>query len=355
MKHEVSSAEVLRQRGARHTVDANKPYAVVQEQEAYGDGPLAAVTTIFLTAAECPLHCTMCDLWKNTLSVPTPPGAIPQQIRRALDGSPRRGWLKLYNSGSFFDRRSIPEADYPEIASLCQGFERVIVENHPRFGARRVSRFAEMLDGRLEIAVGLESVQPGTLRRLNKRMTRCDFDAFAKRLHSLKIDLRVFLMLRPPWTDEAEAVQWTVVSAKHAIAYGARHISIIPARDGNGWMDEARRQGVFTPPSTGSLERAFEQSLKIATRFSDSSLADRADAVPHFPAARDDPQRAWTLHGRSSQIRPRPIVTVDLWDWDRLASCAHCSVRRRERLEAMNLRQSLLPAVDCQACDTRNG
>lgn len=354
MKSEVSSAEVLQRRGTRHPVDTAKPYAVVQEQEACGDGPPAAVTTVFLTASECPLHCVMCDLWKNTLSFPTPLGMIPQQIRQALKGRPRRGWLKLYNSGSFFDRRSIPEADYSEIAALCKGFERVIVENHPRVGARQISRFAEMLDGRLEIAVGLESVQPGMLRRLNKQMTRSDFDGFATRLRSLGIDLRVFLMLRPPWTDAAEAVRWTVLSVKHAIAYGARHISIIPARDGNGWMDDARRQGIFTPPSTDSLEQTLTQSLECARRFSAASLADEYSALPLFAAGRGDREQAMPLHKPHVRKRPQPIVTVDLWDWDQLASCAHCSRRRRERLEAMNLRQSPLPAIDCQICATRN-
>ena len=40
--------------------------------------------------------------------------------------------LKLYNSGSFFDGRAIPEEDYPRIASLVSHFETVIVESHPK-------------------------------------------------------------------------------------------------------------------------------------------------------------------------------------------------------------------------------
>ncbi len=311
-----TNAEVLARRGPRHPVDSQHAVAVVDEQEARPGGQPVRVTTLLLTAAECPLRCAMCDLWKQTLAGPTPPGAIPRQIERALENRPRSGWIKLYNSGSFFDPRSIPPSDYAAIAELCDGFERVIVENHPRFGRTRIASFARQLSGQLEIAVGLESVQPGLLRRLNKRMTRDDFDRFARQLAAAGIDLRVFLMLRPPWTAETEARRWTLLSVKHAIAYQARHISLIPARDGNGWMEAAHHEGLFLSPSASSLEMVFDEALSFVGRH-----------------------------------RPKAIVTVDLWDWERLAACASCAAARRQRLAEMNRSQVPLPPIRC-ACRT---
>ena len=58
----------------------------------------------------------MCDLWKNTLTETVPVGAIPAQIEYALARLPAARVIKLYNSGSFFDPRAIPVADYPAIA-----------------------------------------------------------------------------------------------------------------------------------------------------------------------------------------------------------------------------------------------
>jgi radical SAM enzyme (TIGR01210 family) len=308
-----TNAEVLARRGPRHPVDPRRAIAVVDEHEArYGEEPIR-VTTLLLTASECPLRCAMCDLWQNTLAEPTPPGAIPHQIEQALADRPRSGWIKLYNSGSFFDPQSIPPSDYAAIAALCDGFERVIVENHPRFGRTRIEPFARQLSGQLEIAVGLESVQPGLLRRLNKRMTRSDFDRFARQLAAAEIDLRVFLMLRPPWSEEVEAMRWTLLSVKHAVAYGARHVSLIPARDGNGWMEAARRDGLFRPPSAVSFETVFDEALTFVRRHA-----------------------------------AKTIVTVDLWDWERLADCPHCAAPRRQRLAAMNRSQTRLPPVRCR-------
>ncbi|MEE2935120.1 MAG: Fe-S oxidoreductase [Planctomycetota bacterium] len=233
------------------SLSADSPYHVVRELEPDGHGGQVETTAIFLTASRCPIGCSMCDLHRFTLDKSTPVGAIPRQIRRGLNGSSRGaadgpsrrssdgcasgGWVKLYNSGNFFDPQSIPASDYGEIAKLCGGFERVIVENHPRFGEERLKQFQKDLRQPLEVAVGLETVQPRWLARMKKQMTRDQFDRYAAQLHQLRIDLRVFLIVGVPGVEIKEAIRWARLSLRHAIRAGARHVSMIPARDGNGW------------------------------------------------------------------------------------------------------------------------
>lgn len=177
----------------------------------------------------------MCDLHQNTLPTATPARAIERQIRAALVRMPSASWIKLYNSGNFFDPGSIPPQDYQAIADCCRPFDRVIVENHPRFGASRHERFQDQVETQLEIAVGLETVQPRWLSRMRKQMTRDEFDRYAKRLRRLGIDLRVFLIVGVPGVTAREATRWARLSVRHAAANGARHISLIPARFGHGW------------------------------------------------------------------------------------------------------------------------
>src|SRR5207249_5505867 len=95
------------------------------------NGEIVPVATIFLTNRECPWKCLMCDLWRDTLTVSAPPGAIAAQLDYALERLPPARHVKLYNSGSFFDRQAIAPAEYPAIAARVRGFERVIVECHP--------------------------------------------------------------------------------------------------------------------------------------------------------------------------------------------------------------------------------
>ena len=220
-------------------LDPNRPYAYLSEREPYrdelGKTKVVDVNTVFLTASRCPIGCTMCDLHLNTLPHPTEPGAILKQIDFAKNRLGDATWIKLYNSGNFFDPASIPPDDYAEIARRCQNYERIIIENHPRFGTRRHEMFRDQVGVQLEVAVGLETVQPRMLDRLHKKMSRDDFDQYARFLSQIGLDLRVFLIVGAPGLSVSESLRWARLSVRHAVAAGARHVSLIPARSGHGW------------------------------------------------------------------------------------------------------------------------
>ncbi|MBN9120169.1 MAG: radical SAM protein [Planctomycetes bacterium] len=244
-------------------MSADRPYAHLVEPEPAADGRLVDVATLFLTNRECPFRCLMCDLWKNTLAESVAPGQIPEQIRWALGQLPPAKHLKLYNAGSFFDPRAIPPEDYAEVARLCEPFERVVVECHPRLAGRRCREFRAMLAGELEVAMGLETVHPDVLPRLNKRMT---LDDFARAAHDLRADgiaIRAFILVRPPFLTDEEGVEWAKRSLDYAFARGAECCSLIPTRDGNGAMEELARRGHFAPPSLDALEVAMEYGLSL--------------------------------------------------------------------------------------------
>jgi hypothetical protein len=144
----------------------------------------------------------MCDLWKNTLTTSVGRGQIAAQIRWALERLPPARHLKLYNAGNFFDPRAIPPGDYAGIARLAAPFARVIVECHPRLIGRRCWEFRRLLAGELEVALGLETVHPEVLPRLNKRMTLDDFATAVRTLRARAIATRAFILVRPRgrWT-----------------------------------------------------------------------------------------------------------------------------------------------------------
>jgi hypothetical protein len=279
-----SPQEVLASRGdavvvdlERRNRDANRPNSVFVELEAAnrhrGQQPeMTQVLTLLLASSECSLRCTMCDLWRNTLNEPTPPGALPEQIRfglrywREQTGRGSGGTIKLYNSGNFFDPRTTPSVDDDEILRLCEPFDRVVVENHPLIGTRRLFEFGKRLRGKLEIAVGLECIAPRMLDRLNKRLRPGQFFQFAKHLKEASIDLRVFLIHGLPWLAPAESYAWTIASARFAAAAGARHISLLPCRTGNGFMDRLAREGMFCPPTRKQM-RVVMDALENDLRF----------------------------------------------------------------------------------------
>ncbi len=252
---------ILARRGPRAQVDPQKPYAFLVEPECQFDGTLEDVATIFITNKECPFRCLMCDLWTHTTTTSVPSGAIPRQIQYALERLPPAPHIKLYNAGNFFDAKAIPPRDLPGAAELVKHHRTVIIECHPRLISRRCLDFADRINGRLEVALGLETVDPNVLPRLNKRMTLEDFQEAARFLIENNIAVRAFILLRAPFQSEADGLRWAKRSIDFAFECGVECCVIIPTRPGNGAMDELQAAGRFAPPSLSSLEEAVTYGI----------------------------------------------------------------------------------------------
>lgn len=300
-------------RGPREKVDAWRAQAVFDEEETAAAGVGVAARVMILTGSECRFTCSMCDLWRHTLPGPTPLGSLPAQIQHGLARPPAAAdmprWIKLYNGSNFFDDRNVPRQDVPQIARLVAAFERVVVENHPRLCGAEPARFRAELGGRLEVAMGLESIHPQAITRLNKQMSLDDFAAACQRLRSDDIDTRAFVLLGVPGVSPEDAVAWCLKSVAFALDCGVRHVSIVPLRGGNGWIDHQLSAGTVALPTAHDVEATATQALAL----------------------------------------PRPatcVITIDLWDFARLTgTCTTCLAARQQRLAAMNLTQKALPAT----------
>ena len=295
---------------AKNPVDPRRPYAFLVERERAESGEVVDVATVFLTNRECPWRCVMCDLWKNTTDRPAPLGAIPEQIDFALDRLPPARQIKLYNSGNFFDAGAIPPGDHRAIAERVRRFERVVVENHPKLCGEACPRFRDLLGVPLEVAMGLETVHPQVLPRLNKQMTLDDFARAVEFLLRSAIAVRAFILLRPPFLSEDEGLEWAVRSAEWAFSRGVGCCVLIPTRGGNDLLEPLAAAGQFAPPTLRSLEQALERGLAMR----------------------------------------RGRVFADLWDVERIFDCPACSRDRADRLARMNLTQEIEPPVACGRC-----
>lgn len=293
-------------------IDAYTAQGALLEDERRPCGQVERALTVFLSGAECPFTCSFCDLWRYTIDGPSRPGALTMQLERVLRGhtgdAPDR--LKLYNASNFFEPRAVPSEDVVGMATLAARFAAVTVESHANTIGPSTLAFARRLAGRLEVAMGLETIHPVAMTHLNKRL---DLDRFARAADLLKsndIDLRVFVLLGAPYVPAEKSVEWTRRTVEHAVARGAAVVSIIPVRGGNGEMERLQAAGAFTPPTLPQLEDAVDACL--------------------------------SLEGA--------VVTADLWDVERLPACATCRPARVERLRRLNVSARAEPRVACSAC-----
>jgi len=298
---------IVSHRGKKNIVDPDRPYHYFIEKEGVIPGAIDDVSTILLTNSECPFRCLMCDLWKNTTDKPIGKGAIPSQIRYALSNLPVAKHVKLYNSGSFFDPGAISVDDYEEIARLVNHFETVIMESHPIFIGRYSLHFRDLLKPALQVAIGLETVNPEILARLNKKMRLIDFENAVSFLNSHGVSTRAFILLRPPFLSEEEGVYWAKKSIDFAFRAGVATCSIIPVRSGNGAMDVLSDLHYFLQPDIKSLEEVIEYGIGLKSG----------------------------------------AVLADLWDIERFSSCNRCLEMRKEKLLQMSLNQKIYPRIDC--------
>ncbi len=308
----ITDHDILAARPGKNSVDPWRPYAFLVEPEHSSAGLVEDVATIFLTNRECPFHCLMCDLWKNTLDSRVPDGAIPAQIDFALERLPPARLIKLYNSANFFDPQAIPRGDWPAIAERVKSFQTVIVENHPQLCTDDCQQFRELIGTQLELALGLETIHPEVLPRLNKHMTQSDFESAISRLSGWDIPTRAFILLRPPYLTAAEGIEWACRSISFAFDCGVNCCSVIPVRGGNGIMERLQSDGYYSPPSLTALEEVLDFGIGLK----------------------------------------RGRVFVDLWDVEKFASCSTCGPQRRRRLGRMNLSQRMEPRWVCNQCQS---
>jgi uncharacterized Fe-S cluster-containing MiaB family protein len=218
--------------------------------------------------------------------------------------------LKLYNASNFFDHRAVPAGDLPRIAELSRPFTAVTVESHAKMVGPAALEFATLIPGKLEVAIGLETIHPVAMSHLNKRLDLPRFDRAAEFLDTHNIDLRVFVLLGVPYVPAEESIEWTVRTAEYAASRGAARIAIIPVRDGKGELERLKTLGAFVPPTIAELQHALHRCLSITTS----------------------------------------AVTADLWDLERLHGCSACRTARTVSLGRMNVTGRPEPSVSCAAC-----
>ena len=180
--------------------------------------------------------------------------------------------VKIFTSGSFFDEEEVPQEIQIEILDrLCKNLEAlkmIEIETRPEFITEdiltKLEEFAKKHKIKLCFNVGLESANDDILRLINKGFSsRVFFDAL-KKLQKYDFWAKTYLLLKPPFMTEYEAIQDVITSAKKAFNAGTYFVSINPMVIFSWtFIEYLWRNKLYRPPTLESVIFVTNEVLKL--------------------------------------------------------------------------------------------
>jgi len=235
------------------------------EDEAIGDERVRAFVLILRTRG-CYWAdlkgCSMCGYSKDTLGRSATREELAEQLERALARYRDEPYVKVYTSGSFLDDREVDPASREAIVTAFSGrARRFLFETLPEFvGPETVEPLRRAFAGDLEVALGLESTDPTVLGRfVHKGSSPAEYLAAADRLTGFGAHPKAYLLLKPPYLTESEAVADVVRSVGEAAPH-FETLSVNPVHIQNGTVVEwLYRRGRYRPPWLWSVVDALRE------------------------------------------------------------------------------------------------
>ncbi|MGQ9588602.1 MAG: archaeosine biosynthesis radical SAM protein RaSEA [Thermoplasmata archaeon] len=259
--------ERLEQKRSGYRTEKEETPASVWREKEYLDGRIANVGVIILRTSGCShFHeggCSMCGY-----NIESKPNVTPKDIERQFESGMRElegiEFLKIYTSGSFLDEREMPAECAETILKACVDKDlRLLFESRPEYVAPgRIDR-ALRTHEKLEIAVGLESSNDNILKySINKGSSVGDYERAASVLQERGVHLRTYVLLKPPFLTEAEAVADAVSTMEFASRWSYA-ISLNPVNVQKGTVVERLwRDWSYRPPWLWSVLEVLKASAR---------------------------------------------------------------------------------------------
>jgi len=202
--------------------------------------------------------CTMCGHYVGTTRGARVPGDLYlSQFLSEFESIDFRRYpmLCVYNSGSFLNPREVEPATRRAILEAIARnahIQHVIVESRPEFVTDEVLQELSLIlsHKEVEIGVGLET-RNDDIREvcLNKGFAIRDFLAVADRMARYQAKLLAYVLIKPPFLTEQEAIDDAIDSATFAFANGTDVVSFEPVSVQDYTLVHYLHEGgAFRPP-----------------------------------------------------------------------------------------------------------
>jgi radical SAM enzyme (TIGR01210 family) len=231
-----------------------EPEAIWKEDDVVGGRRVRAMATVLRTSGcwwSRKKGCLMCGY---NVASDRSIGAedLTAQLERVRERFEGEELVKIYTSGSFLDPNEVPLMIREEVFEIFPGEPRILFESRPEFVTDENLR--GMPSGRVEVALGLESSSDEVLRVcVRKGFGSADYSRAAETARSQGMAVRTYVLLKPPFMTEAQAIKDAITSCMFARSR-SETISINPVNVQAGTeVERLWKRGDYRPPWLWSL------------------------------------------------------------------------------------------------------
>ncbi|MEF8773496.1 MAG: archaeosine biosynthesis radical SAM protein RaSEA [Halobacteriales archaeon] len=302
--HNQVMREIRAENDAQH--DPHEPTRVWVDEDNTPDGVVDSLT-IILNTGGCRWAraggCTMCGYVAESVEGGTVPhDALMDQVDAALaherdhyagEGAETETaeQVKIYTSGSFLDEREVPAETRAAIAETFADRDRVLVESLPDFVDRE--KLADFTDRGLafDVAVGLETASDRVRSDcVNKYFAFEDFEAAAAEAAAVGAGVKAYLLLKPPFLSESEAIADMKDSVRRCADVNNVHtVSMNPTNVQRYTMvDEMHFRDGYRPPWLWSVVEVLEETADVDALVVSDPVGHGSDRGPHNCGECDD-------------------------------------------------------------------
>jgi hypothetical protein len=240
------------------------PEALWKEDDVLDGAKVRAMVVIFRTTGcwwSRKAGCLMCGYNQVSDSSITAQD-LHLQLQSALRRYEGESLVKIYTSGSFLDEREIPPEVREGIFEAFAASKRILFESRPEFVTDET--LGALPGGRAQVALGLESANDEVLARsVRKGFKVADYERAARCLNANGVPLRTYLLLKPPYLTEGQAMRDTIRSIRFAAPF-SESISINPLNVQRDTVVESLfRRGDFRPPWLWSLIEVLKAGIEL--------------------------------------------------------------------------------------------
>lgn len=266
----------IREAGTRERSKAKRnldPYSYVScwTEEESVDGKDCKALVVILATRGCSWAlrsgCSMCGYTNESSSAATEE-SIWQQYLSALRNLSDQKVLKIYTSGSFLDTFEIsPVLRRRILEDASARVERIVVETrHEYITSATLGHISDFSD-KIMLAVGLESANDMVLNySVNKPSNFSHFMRTARLAGSMGFKIKSYLMLKPPFTSEADAIDDAVRTAQ-LVSSLSNTVSVNPTNIQKDTIVELLwKKGAYRPPWLWSVVEVLRRSAESGTR-----------------------------------------------------------------------------------------